>query len=171
MAKRVIRPIRIEGNVAYVPLTRGREAVIDAADVHLIKGYAWRISAARGRFYAVTCLPRNGQKQKSIWMHRTILPPTEGVIVDHIDGDGLNNRRANLRLATVSQSMCNAKMRSDNSSGYRGVAFVRAENKWAAYITVQKKRLSLGRFDTAESAHDAYVAASAKYHGDYGRTS
>lgn len=87
--------------------------------------------------------------------------------VDHIDNNGLNNTRENLRLATNAQNLRNRKRHSNNKTGYKGV--VAQDGKYRAKITVDGKRISLGMYDTPEEAHEAYKAAAVKYHGDYAR--
>ena len=111
---RTIREIRIEGNIAYVPLTKGYEAVIDAEDVHLVAGRAWHAKVTKTKagevrsVYASAMTLRVDGKAKNIWLHRVILGLTDGLLfADHIDGDGLNNRRSNLRVATPSENRKN----------------------------------------------------------------
>ncbi|HED1260374.1 HNH endonuclease [Enterobacter hormaechei] len=89
--------------------------------------------------------------------------------VDHINGNPSDNRIENLRLATHQQNMCNRKKRIDNTSGYPGVYFNKAANKWRACIRVEGKRIHLGYFKTAQEAHDKYVEASKNYHSQYTR--
>jgi hypothetical protein len=90
--------------------------------------------------------------------------------VDHRDGDGLNNRRANIRAATVAENQYNGRVRVDNLSGFKGVSFRPKENKWVAFIRANGRNNYLGIFPTPEDAHAAYAKASAQMHGDYGRT-
>jgi hypothetical protein len=167
---RSIRPIRIEGNLAYVPLTQGHEAVIDAADVPLVARWNWCAKRQRNVIYAkrkATLL--NGTRE--VRMHRVIMGEPLGLEVDHIDGDGLNNRRSNLRAVTGQQNSRNARVRRDNTTGFKGVSCIKPDQKWRATINVDGKRVWLGCFNTPESAHAAYCAASKKYHGDFGRIS
>ena len=112
------RPIRIDGAHAYVPLTQGREAIIDVADVSLVDGHTWWLGKGG---YAVRVYKVNG-KQTTVYMHRVISACPEGQEVDHIDGDGLNNRRSNLRNATKAQNAYNVGPRRTNTSGYKGVS-------------------------------------------------
>ena len=104
-------------------------------------------------------------------MHRAIMGEPKELDVDHRDGDGLNNRRANLRVATVLENQFNARRRKDNASGFKGVSWHRAAGKWYAHISLNRKRFHLGTFDTPEAAHAAYAAASAAFHGEFGRVS
>ncbi|HEJ8266517.1 TPA: HNH endonuclease [Klebsiella oxytoca] len=112
---------------------------------------------------------------KNIRVHRIIwvlkygeIPST--LVVDHIDGDKLNNRITNLRLCTQNQNTRNRRIHSNNAAGLKGVYFndsPRNRKKWIAQISIAKKKIRLGRFHTKEEAHRAYVAASMQYHGDF----
>lgn len=77
--------------------------------------------------------------------------------VDHINGDGTDNRWSNLRDATATENAKNRRLASSNSSGYVGVSFERRTNSWKAYISVNNKRIHLGRYATAEEAHNTRV--------------
>lgn len=164
---RKIRQIRIEGNVAFVPLTQNCEAIIDAADVHLVEGYNWYAAKPGRSAYAVRGVWIGGAK---IFMHRVILDAPDGVFVDHINGNGLDNRRANLRLATPAQNVQNSGRQSNNTSGVRGVSFHKRSRKWQAAICCNRKRTFLGQFDTLQEASQSYATARAALHGEFGRT-
>ena len=166
---KAIRPIRIEGNLAYVPLTRGYEAIIDAADIALVERYRWCANPKPRAVYAEASVWED-KVCKRVSLHRTIMGEPQGLEVDHIDGDGLNNRRANLRAVTKAENARNAKIRVDNSSGYKGVTWHKQRQMWRARIDVDGTQRSLGMFETAEAAHAAYCAASAKLHCLHGRT-
>jgi len=112
-----------------------------------------------------------GRNCKKVLMHRLIMnaQPTEDI--DHHDGNGLNNRRRNLRPATVSQNLGNMRrLRSDGSSGFKGVHFVRKLGKWQARIQSQGKRVSLGCFATKELAAQAYDEAAKRIFGEFAAT-
>ena len=162
------RAIRIVGDLAFVELNRGLEAVIDAADVPLVSGFTWYAHKNRNVVYVVRA-DRSGPKQRTVSMHRTIAGEPAGLDVDHIDGDGLNNRRSNLRLATKSQNTQNQRINRRNTSGFKGVSFHKSSGTWRAAIRMNRKRKHLGCFRTPEAAHAAYSAASAEYHGQFGR--
>jgi hypothetical protein len=91
--------------------------------------------------------------------------------VDHQDGNRLNNRWSNLRQATPSENRMNKGMRSDNTSGRKGVCLDRRSKRWQAQVMLSKKRHHLGYFDTPEEAHAAYVEAARRLHGKFARTS
>ena len=90
--------------------------------------------------------------------------------IDHKDMDGTNNSFSNLREASRSQNLANSPRRLDNSSGYKGVCWFAACEKWRADIAKDGKRHYLGLFDTAEAAHEAYAAAATKLHGEFARS-
>ena len=90
-----------------------------------------------------------------------------GIEVDHIDENKSNNTFKNLRLGTSRQNKCNVSKRKDNTSGYKGVYFHKNNNKFRARINACGKFISLGYYVTAEEAHEAYKAASVKYHGEF----
>lgn len=159
------RPIRIEGDVAYVPLTRGYEAVIDAADVPFVDGRNWCAIPNRKTVYAVRA--EVGRRGRHIHMHRTLLGFPSGFLIDHINGNGLDNRRSNLRLATPAQNQFNRGKTKNNSSGFKGVS--RSGDKWRAQIRVGGRLKHLGIFKTKIEAAAAYERASAQFHGEFGR--
>ena len=100
-----------------------------------------------------------------IWkMHYGVEPPP---IIDHIDGDGLNNRIDNLREATIHQNGWNAKRNARNKSGFKGVSFNTEKNKWRAAIHVHGKTKLIGYFSTPEAAGEAYKKEAAILHGDF----
>ena len=166
-----IRPLRVEGEVAFVPLSQGYEAVIDAADVPLVEGRNWSADVHRrpdGTIRLVYAVARINYKKVS--MHRLLCGLRKGAVVDHRDGDGLNNRRSsNLRPASHQQNIHNSQTPANNTSGAKGVTWY--ANRWVAQIQIGSKRIHLGRFRTVEEAHRAYADASARLHGEFGRTS
>lgn len=91
------------------------------------------------------------------------------VEIDHINGDGTDNRFCNLRLATRSQNARNTTIRSDNRSGFRGVHWNSQVRKWQAEIKIGKRRLYLGRFSTPEAGREAYCKAAREHFGEYAR--
>jgi hypothetical protein len=165
---RAVRPIRIDGDVAYVTLTQGYEAIIDAADVPLVEGVNWYANNQPNTVYCVN-RSQNETKKTTIRMHRVIMGDPDGFQIDHIDGDGLNNRKSNLRLATRCENNRNRKINKNNTSGLKGVFWIASRKRWRAEIKADGKKINLGYFNTPEAAHAAYVAASERLHGEFGR--
>lgn len=165
-----IRPIRIEGDLAYVPLTKGYEAVIDAADAEFVGRWNWCAFVQKnGRIYAARGEKHKG-KCKLILMHRVLMNTPEGYDTDHADMNGLNNKRTNLRVASRSENMRNSRRRKASATGLKGVGIHSQSGKFRARLMVDYKDRHLGLYDTAEEAYEAYCAAAPKHHGEFART-
>jgi hypothetical protein len=102
-------------------------------------------------------------------LHRAILNAPVGLEVDHINGDGLDNRRSNLRLATREGNQRNRAARRDNTSGLKGVSLHVSTGKWQARIRTGGEQVYLGVFTTPEAAHEAYAEAAIRLHGKFAR--
>lgn len=153
--------------VLEIPLTRGKTALVDAEDYEALSSHKWFCSA---RGYAVRTVSVNG-RNKTLRMHSVLVATPEGMEVDHINGDRLDNRRCNLRLATHAQNVRNAGMRKDNTSGFKGVCYYPLTKRWTSQINVRGRRKRLGYFSTPEEAHAAYCVAALQHHGEFARTS
>lgn len=146
-------------------------SVIDEIDFRLAS-QCWRTHNGSNTFRAGRTVRRNKVKRE-VWLHSIILENkigrklTSGEMCDHVDGDGLNNRRCNLRVASNQQNQFNARRRKDNTSGYKGVDFHRS--KWRARIRINKKQTNLGYFDTPEEAHRARLDAAKAHHGEFAK--
>jgi hypothetical protein len=158
------REITIKGNVAYIPLSKGLKAIIDASDIEKVHGWNWHAVKSRSTVYArrTDC---SVKPPKAIHLHRVIMSPYLDSEVDHINGDGLDNRKANLRVVTSNQNRLNKFMNKKNTSGYKGASKFR--NKWKAQIQTSGKRIYLGLYNTAEEAHHAYCNAAKTMHGNF----
>lgn len=157
-----------------IPLTHGYKTIIDETDLRLItKKMQVGIYKTSGPYALHNIRTENGVRPARF--HRLIMEQILGRTlnanesVDHIDGDGLNNRRSNLRLCTHSTNAMNSKQRSDNKSGYKGVCFHKLSGLWRSYIRVNKKQRSLGYYKTPEQAHEAYKRAAVEYYGEFAR--
>lgn len=151
-----------------IPLSSRHTLLIDEGDVELISKYKWYAQvdyrSAQRTVYAVT-----GHAATTLSLHRLLMGSPKNALVDHRNGNGLDNRRRNLRLCTSSQNQANARVRSDNSSGYRGVTWHRKSAKWNAYISVSGKRKHLGLFVDPWDAAEAYNAAALEVFGEFAR--
>ena len=106
-----------------------------------------------------------------VYLHRIIACAGAGQIVDHIDGDSLNNQRANLRFASTAENIRNSKLNINSSSGFKGVAWHKGAGKWVAYITQNGRRIHLGTFPDKGDAIAAAVRARDELHGAFARHS
>jgi len=154
--------ITFVGNVARVHLVNGGVALCDASDAELLRSSRWYHVRIGNCVYAQTSVCN-----RQIYMHREIAQPSSQVLVDHRDGDGLNNRRTNLREATRAQNARNARRSITNTSGFKGVTFHKGAGRWMAQIHVRGRHLYLGLHDTPEIAHEAYMAAARKHYGEF----
>jgi len=152
-------------------LTQGFFAIVDDADFESANKYKWgaRINRETGTVYAQRQI-RNGLSKETILLHRFISAAQGNFEVDHKNGNGLDNRRENLRVCTKVNNIRNQRKQKNNSTGFKGVSWDKPMKKFRAQITVSYKRIHLGYFDSAEDASRAYDAAARKYFGEFART-
>ncbi len=136
----------------YIQLTQGKQAIVDDNMFDFINQWKWFFDQGRGgsgyahRKQYVGKI--NGKyRQKTILMHRFINNTPKGLETDHINKNGLDNRKQNLRSVNQSQNKMNTGLRSDNSSGHKGISWCKKLNKWHAYITAKQIRVGLGFYD------------------------
>jgi len=136
---------------------------IDDYDKH-VKDYSFMLN---DKGYAVYS---SGNGRHGKYLHRIIMNQYDPKIeVDHIDGNPLNNKKSNLRVCTHQENTFNRSKYKNNKSGFKCVHFDKQYNKYRALIGVNGKQIHLGRFETAEAAHDAYKKAAVKYHKEFAR--
>ncbi len=139
-----------------IPLTRNKHALIDDEDFELINQYKWyAMHPGRNNYYAVVDIRVNGQRI-TILMHRLVMNPQKNQEIDHINGNGLDNRKGNLRFCTHQQNLRNQTPRKNCSSKYRGVSWSKAGKKWRAYITYNSRQVHLGYFFSEIEATKTY---------------
>lgn len=106
-------------------------------------------------------------KRKERYVHRLIMNADDDHVVDHINGEKLDNRRVNLRLCTRQENNCNSRVKGNNKTGVTGVRWDKARMQWAAQISYKNKMIPLGRFNTFDAAVEARKAAEIRYHGEF----
>lgn len=145
----------------------GRVALIDDSDYDHLKQHKWRVARCNQNAaytYAATRIAG-----RFMLMHRFILNAPASKLVDHINGDRLDNRRCNLRLCTHAENQRNGKRPSNNTSGFKGVHWRKDRQRWYAEIYVNNARVHLGCYQSKEAAAEAYRTAALKYHGEFAR--
>jgi hypothetical protein len=164
----------MEEIMQYIKLTQGLFAIVDDDDYEVLMTHKWCAHRFGTRFYADSGKSVNG-KIKGFLMHRVIMNVTNPKIqVDHINGNTLDNRRENLRKCTNSENCRNAKMKSTNTSGYKGVRphVVRKKDGkqvWRAMICVDGKDRGLGLFLDKKEAARAYNKAAMRFYGNFAK--
>lgn len=146
----------------YIQLPSGHQVKVDDEDFLELSKYRWH--QANG--YAMRHI--SSKPDKRIYMHRQILNTPEGLVTDHINGDKLDNRKENLRAATIVQNSGNSKKRAGLSE-YKGVSFFKPRGYWRARITIDGRCTLIGYFRSQEEAHKAYCIAADKVFGAYAR--
>jgi hypothetical protein len=139
-------------------------ALVDDEDYEMLSRYDWYKVRPRTVTYAYTKI-----NNRTVYMHQLILPiPSKDLTVDHIDNDGLNNVKSNLRLATRTQQSQNRRKQINGiTSKYKGVRFHNRDHAWEANIVYNGKHIYLGSFDTEIAAAKAFNRAAKRYHGEF----
>lgn len=147
-----------------IPLTRGYFTTVDDVDYQRASKFRWCVHTRKDsdRKYAIR-RGRAGEK-RTVGLHRWLLNAQDGTEVDHKNGDGLDNRRSNIRICTTSQNS-KGKHRSSNKYGIKGVR--KQGNSWLARIIVDYRQIHLGSFRTALAAQRAYNRAAKQYFGEF----
>jgi len=155
-------------SVRIIPLTQGQVTLVDASDYNWLNRWKWYAHySPHGRtFYALRNIPEKGKgKQRTLRMARAILGAKPSEIVDHVNHNTLDNRRANLRIVTASQNQQNQRLLSaHNTSGFRGVSWHQVTRKWGASIKINRKQMHLGLFTSPQEGAAAYDRAAREWH-------
>lgn len=144
-----------------IVLTNGQHAKVDSRFAYL-KKYKWRLHKG----YPVHDFYERGDR-KTTAMHRLVIETPDGKVTDHINGDKLDNRRANLRVCSQRNNCRNRGAQSNNRSGYKGVSWNRTLSKWVAQISINGKQTYLGLFENIEEAAHKYDEVATKHHGEF----
>lgn len=157
-----------------IKLTQNRVALVDDQDYGWLNRYTWHTSGPRSSysFYAVRAVHITKNKQRFEPMHRLILglEPGDERQCDHIDGNGLNNQRSNLRICSIAENLRNArKLSTKFTSKYKGVSRCKNSKRWRARIGVDQKQIHLGYFPSERIAAHAYNKAALKCFREFAR--
>lgn len=149
----------------YIILNDNEKVKVDDSDYEYLSSFSWCFMKNKWSGGYVT----RKDNRKTVYMHRMIMNAKKGEQVDHINHDGLDNRRSNLRIVTQHQNNGNLRKSSHNTSGYKGVSFYKRvkEKPWSAYITNNRKKQHLGYFKTIQEAAIAYNQAAIKQWGNF----
>jgi len=145
-----------------IPLTQGKFAIVDAEDYNWLSRHKWCAAKSRDTFYA-----HRGSKGRLISMHRAIMRAPKGLICDHRNHNGLDNRKSNLRLCTNAQNQYNKSPKKDCSSRYKGVILRKDCKRWRAKIGLKRKRIHLGEFADEIKAALAYDDKATELFGEF----
>jgi len=155
-----------------IPLTKGRFAIVDEDDYEWLMQWKW-CYRFNGNDYAIRGI-RTPESKKgnvtrtTIQMHRAILKTPNGMHTDHINGNGLDNRKSNLRICTQSQNLKNQKKRK-GSSKYKGVSWCKIKERWVVQIQSDNIKKHIGYFLDENEASEAYNKAALAYHNEFAR--
>lgn len=150
-----------------IELTQGKVALVDDEDYEYLSQFKWCAHKNGNTWYATRLVYENGNKS-SITMHRAITQVAKGMVVDHINHNGLDNRKENLRTCTKAENSRNRiKGFTTKSSKYKGVYFYKPRNKWKARIITKREYKYLGLHQTEEAAALAYNQAAKELHGEF----
>lgn len=153
-----------------IPLTKGKVAVVDAADYEFLSQWKWFFLndtyAARTQYIG---MEKGKPKRITIKMHQVLMDAADGYEVDHINSNGIDNRRANLRVCTHKQNRWNSSSQKGSSSKYKGVSYQKATNYYKAYIIVHGVYKHLGCYLEEDDAARAYNRAAKAEHGEYAK--
>lgn len=153
-----------------IKISQGNYAFVDDCDYEIVSKFKWRSLVCKTNIYASGRITR-GVGAKSVLMHRFILglSSKDKIEVDHINGNGLDNRRSNLRPCTRGENSRNLKKRSDNTSGYKGVCWTNDRKKWIAQIQFNGKHWRIGRFNNKIDAALAYDRVAKEKFGEFAK--
>lgn len=152
----------------YIELTKCEFALVDDEDYAELSQHRWYAQTTKGGFYAA----RRDHNGAFKYLHRVIMNEPEGMVVDHINGNTLDNRRSNLRICTQSQNTKNRiGYRKATASGHKGITWCKDTNKWRAQLKIDYKNRTFGRFENLDDAIKARKEAEEKYFGSFNRES
>ena len=153
-----------------IPLTKGKYALIDDEDFEQLNRFRWAVQKGGNTFYAVRHA-RIKYRRCGLLMHRAILglEYKDGVHTDHIDGNGLNNQRSNIRMCTQQQNLFNRKSNKGSSSKYKGIYWDAKKQRWRCRIVIDGEQIHIGTFKSEILAAKAYDEKAKELHGEFAK--
>jgi len=151
-----------------IPLTRGKQVIVDDEDYEILSKHKWYASKnKRGNGYVYYAARTDMESRKVVYMHRTIMNASVGTQVDHINHNTLDNSRTNLRLASPAQNNWNSQRPVTNTSGYKGVSWKKRAKLWEAYLNLNNRKKHIGYFHSKEDAALSYNDEAKKTFGAF----
>ncbi len=155
----------------HIELTQGKRTAVSNTYYERLNQWKWHYKPSRtGKTGYAARRSSKAEGGGIIKMHNVILPPPISMEVDHIDGNGLNNQTSKLRIGTHQQNSMNRRLPSTNKSGFKGVSWDKYTNKWKAYIKIDGKCHTLGRFTCLIQAAKRYDKVAKEFFGEFART-
>lgn len=151
--------------IKLYPLTSSKVAIVDDEDFETLNKFHWSLMVA-GYAYREEW---NKMKRKKFTMHREIMSSKTNDVIDHKNGNPLDNRKENLRLCTQMENCRNQSIKSSNKSGYKGVSWDKRAGKWSAFLTVNYKHIFGGYFEDVKKAAESYNKMAIEHHGEFAR--
>ena len=158
---KTVPPEPPDESIRYIPLTKDQYATIDAADYERAASFSWHTSISGNRTYAYSRI--NG---RNVSLHRFLTNAPKGMVVDHIDHDGLNDRQSNLRVCTQRQNLYNSRPKG-RSSRFKGVCWDKHRERWVVHICYNGRNRFVGQFTDEIEAARAYDRMAVELFGEY----
>lgn len=152
-----------------IQLTQGKVALVDDDMYDYLMQWKWYANNLSGKFYAIRNHRENKKFVAQLLMHRFIMNPSKGLVVDHLNGNTLDNRKCNLRVCTYSQNSMNRIKQINNNSGYKGVSWHKNHKIYESRIMSNGVNIHIGSFENIIDAARAYNDAAVKYHGEFAK--